>query len=316
MSFFPPITPEAAAANLRALSERFARKPDGLVYHYTNLASLAGILDSQAIHCSDYRQLNDRSEFHFGMNILESLVANRAPQLGLSQERTLKMLGHLADLRQGNFHLSIFCASWCLWPNDLTLWRAYAAQDGVCIGFSRGELTKLAEHLGFACGPVRYYDAPQFREWFDLQLRELCDGLDRMDQNEDRIRAEVQNPHEHFDLMLGAQRHDHTDRWIGEVSSIVKRPDFAGEQEWRCVYVRGENPMRRQPAIKIRTSGTRAVPYIELPIEKGDSLIRRVVIGPSSRAQENFEAAGRLGRGWGFEVKLPDHAFVDKGTVA
>lgn len=67
--------------------------------------------------------------------------------------------------------------------------------------------------------------------------------------------------------------------------------------------------MRRQPDIKFRTSGTRAVPYIELPIHKDSSLIKRVVVGPSAHARQNFEAAARLSRSWGFEVLMPEHAF-------
>lgn len=310
MVFFPPITAEEAAAKLKAFDDQFKREPDGLVYHYTSVAGLAGILNSQALYCSDYRQLNDRTEFHFGMEVLEAMVANRASELGLSQERILKMLEHLAHLRQGHFHMSIFCASWCLWPDDLTLWRAYAPQDGVSIGFSVKELAKLADDQGFACGYARYYGARYFSEWFDEQLRELRDGLDRMNAEEARIKVEVKNPHEHFQMMLDAQRHDNTDRWIGELSTLVKHPHFMAENEWRCVYVWREAPMRRQPDIKFRTSGTRAVPYIELPIHKDSSLIKRVVVGPSARARQNFEAAARLNREWGFEVLMPEHAYV------
>lgn len=310
MAFYPPITPEAAAIKLRGFDNQFKREPDGLVYHYTSLAGLAGILQSQALFCSDYRQLNDRTEFHFGMEVLESMVATRAPELGLSQERTLKMLEHLADLRQGHFHMSIFCASWCLWPDDLTLWRAYAPQDGVCIGFSVQELAKLADEQGFACGYARYYGARYFAEWFDEQLRELQDGLNRMDAEEASLKSAVQSPPEHFEMMLNAQRHDNTDRWIGELSSLVKHPHFSAENEWRCVYVWREAPRRRQPVIKFRTAGTRAVPYIELPIDKANSPIKRIVVGPSARAKQNFEAAARMNREWGFEVSMPEHAYV------
>lgn len=310
MAFFPPITPEQAAAKLMAFDEQFKREPDGLVYHYTSLAGLAGILQSRALFCSDYRQLNDRTEFHFGMEVLESTIGKRAPELSFSQERTRKMLEHLADLRQGNFYMSIFCASWCLWPDDLTLWRAYAPRDGVCIGFSIEELTKLAEAQGFACGYARYYSTRHFSEWLNEQLRELKDGMDRMDAEEVRINRDVQNPPEYFQMMLDSQRHDNTDRWVGEVSSLVKHPHFSAENEWRCVYVWREAPMRRQPEIKIRTSRTRAVPYIELTFEKNFSPIKRVLVGPSPRSGQNFEAAARLSRSWGFEVVMPQHLYL------
>lgn len=237
MSFYPPITLEDAAAKLKAFDEQFRRVPDGLVYHYTSLATFAAILQSGALHCSEYRQLNDSTEFHFGMEILESMVATRAMQIGLSQERMQRMLEHLADLKQGHLHMSIFCASWCLWPNDLNLWRAYAPQDGVCIGFSVDELQTLAAQNGFASGYACYYGTRYFEDWFDEQLRELRDGLDRMAAEEARIKADAQHPNKHFQRMLDIQRHDNIDRWIGELSSLVKHPHFSSEYEWRCVYV-------------------------------------------------------------------------------
>lgn len=46
MAFFPPITSEEAAAKLKAF-DQFKREPDGLVYHYTSLAGLAGIPKSE-----------------------------------------------------------------------------------------------------------------------------------------------------------------------------------------------------------------------------------------------------------------------------
>lgn len=285
-----PISADRAAAKLKELSGRFERKPDGCVYHYTSLAGLTNILASEAIYCSDYRQLNDRTEFHFGMEVLESMVAARAPLLGLSEEHTRKMLEHLCKLREGNFHLSIFCASWCLWPNDLTLWRGYAQLDGVSIGFSVDALSKLAEEQGFACGAARYYDTGKFGAWFDEQLRELSDGLVRMREEENRVRANTLNRPGPVDGIIRAQQHHNIDRWIGEVSSFVKRPDFKGEQEWRCIYVWQEAPMRKQPTIKVRPSGARAIPFIELPLPKGDSIVKKVVIGPSPPCRSEFRS--------------------------
>lgn len=309
MAFYPPITPKDAAAKLSAYSRRFLRKPDGMVYHYTTLADLAGILSSEALYCSDYRQLDDDSEFHFGMEILEAQVATRGTELGLTPEQSSRMLEHLANLRRGHFHISIFTTSFCLWPDDLTLWRAYAAQDGVCIGFCLDELRKHAEGLGFVCGAVRYYDAPRFQEWFDEQLREMKDNIQHKEENASSLVVGDENQ-ALASILVNGMKHRNTDRWIAEVSSLVKRPDFSAEQEWRCIYAWLSNPMRAQPRIAVRSSGTRAIPFVELPVKKGASLIKRIIIGPSPRAIQNFHAAAQICREWGLSVELPEHAYL------
>jgi hypothetical protein len=48
--------------------------PEGLIYHYTDLRGLLGILDERKLWATDIRYLNDTSEGTYGLKRLHELV--------------------------------------------------------------------------------------------------------------------------------------------------------------------------------------------------------------------------------------------------
>src|SRR6266850_6808715 len=69
---------------------------DGLVYHYTTVAALAGILGSKSLFCTDYRLLNDTTELTLGFEVLEATVAARAADAGVPTDGIAETLNRLA----------------------------------------------------------------------------------------------------------------------------------------------------------------------------------------------------------------------------
>ena len=55
---------------------------DNVVYHYTSLASLQKIVETTKIFATDYRLLNDKTEFQYGLQVLEVMLRRRGQALG------------------------------------------------------------------------------------------------------------------------------------------------------------------------------------------------------------------------------------------
>jgi hypothetical protein len=78
------------------------------VYHYTRLKGLRGIAENGRIWATDYRFLNDASELHFGLDILEMVIAHQEPTPSMDNERRRKILLETARLRQSEIGLHVF----------------------------------------------------------------------------------------------------------------------------------------------------------------------------------------------------------------
>src|ERR1700733_14426531 len=106
-----------------------AEKPPPVIYHYTNDAGLAGIIETGRLWFSDIFGLNDPSELRHGLSIgielLKSRITGARPEIA-----TFASMFERFDLDAGieeAGHFFICCLS--ADGDDLGQWRAYA-DDG------------------------------------------------------------------------------------------------------------------------------------------------------------------------------------------
>jgi Protein of unknown function (DUF2971) len=314
---FRHISIEEAHARLEAMRTFFEerqRPSNALVYHYTSLAALRGILDSRTMFCTDYRFLNDKTEFNFGLNVVEAMVRARGAESGLTENDLSDILEEICRLRLGR-DVTVYCASWALHGNDLSQWRAYAPQDGVSIGFDRQSLSNVAAAQGFSCSPVAYFGGGLLEDWFSDQLDILkCHleasihvGVSYAESYEGRKGAEVD------DLVQASLRRIRICNWIGQICATIKQPDFSCEQEFRVFYVDVLNGFQKRPKVKTRASVYRALPYIDLGLVSDglsiDRIVKEVHLGPSNTPQENMRIAEVLmsSVGGSHSINMYDH---------
>lgn len=285
---FPRLTKQQGEELLADWRRQYTQRYAGNVYHYTTIAALAGILDSRAIYCTDYRQLNDMTELKLGVGTLEAAISARGENFGISADDVGAALDRLAIFRNGGlFHISMFAASFSMFGNDLTQWRAYAPTDGVSIGFNEQLLRQTAQDQNFVCGPIRYRGGPLFEEWLNEQLLGMKEGLLRKT------------------AIAGFER------WACEVASLLKNPDFRSEQEWRCAFVLRDNTTQPRPPIDYRVTCTRVVRYVSLDLSDTNlsELISEVIVGPNTPDETVWFVGDMLRQaGVAAQVTGPAHA--------
>lgn len=122
-----------------------------ILYHYTTAVGLEGIVSSKSIWCSDYRFLNDRMEFNYGLSIFDKVFnSNIANSIHPDIQHIV------GDFRMASSNFSLMIASFCRHPDLLSQWRGYNGGIGYAIGLNDDWLNQNALAQGFQLVPVCY----------------------------------------------------------------------------------------------------------------------------------------------------------------
>ena len=103
------------------------------LFHYTTLKGLFGIIGANDIFVSHVRYLNDVSEVTHGQEL--AIYALRKLAMKLRFGNFSKVLERTAKIILENGVKDYFVASFSKVEDDLTQWRSYGKDSGVCIGF-------------------------------------------------------------------------------------------------------------------------------------------------------------------------------------
>jgi len=106
-----------------------------ILYHYTDLNGLTGILQNKGFWVSEAKYLNDKEELYNGCNLTIELIKSLINKKRYSsfQEVLLKTISLLKNNEFKNYFITSFSSK----ADDLEQWRAYSKNgNGVCIGFN------------------------------------------------------------------------------------------------------------------------------------------------------------------------------------
>ena len=266
--------------------------PNGVLYHYTPVEGLRGILTSGKIWFTDAGYLNDGSELHYGYSLISKALIER--QRNGTSELLSRSYGNariylnMLNTRSLVPYVSCYCEN----GNLLSQWRNYGSRGG-----------------GYAVG----FHVPSNLKW--------C--LDRQDPDtkvtQPKLRKVVYDPGEQAKLVQStfdayelvyqeeipsiesvARQYD-ADPWVAETTATstpafhlanilveyilsFKDPAFGEENEWRLVYVIDNDDKKQQKHIRFRTGNGYIVPYVEVELfqdQYGGLPIKEIVSGPT-----------------------------------
>ncbi|HFK5508573.1 hypothetical protein [Elizabethkingia anophelis] len=107
-----------------------------IVYHYTSFEVLRKILMSSKLRFSKMNSLNDRSEYHYGIQLLK----NKIIEYEIKNNITNKFDSEL--LEKFSFPNNLFSVSFTKNGDDLAFWNSYYVDKtmAVCIGFIKDKV--------------------------------------------------------------------------------------------------------------------------------------------------------------------------------
>lgn len=221
-------------------------KPNDLLYHYTGLAGLQGIVEHQELWASNIWYLNDTREYLHATEVIKDLIRTVAVSKS-DQEAALQLL---ADYQNRQFD-EIHTISLSEHGDRLSQWRGYCSvNSGYSIGFDKKLLVELAAKQGY----------------------ELVQCIYDKDAQEKILLPHVQA------LIAGdAERI----RDLGTIAPRLKHPSFSEEQEWRLVIK--DFDFRSKDDWGIRQGNTMLIPYTRFTVKNDHSYssIYEIVIGPT-----------------------------------
>ena len=259
--------------------------PD-LLYHYTDVAGLKGIVESGTIRATDLRFLNDRAELVYGIRSLEKDLS--WPR-GLSTDRVHDRVAQIVKNAIENALVPpIWITSFSAAKDDLSQWRAYSAGGGYCLAFDREQLKQCVEAEQFILRPCVY----QASATSVMERPALFAAISAVGGSPKIVAART-NPRRRVEHMPEISEEGLSDG--SEVlpslmqdlfleAATLKHRSFRGEDEWRALRSAGVEAEH----VKFRTRGSTLIPFIEIPLGPNPLPLREIWRSPGSSGRDKI----------------------------
>jgi len=261
------------------LNRRLPANTDEMLFHYTSLDGLIGIVHSGAVWASDSQYLNDPSEGKYA----RATMIRGAETFGETMpEPAAAMLLQVVDqVCKESSASSVFFTSFSEVGDLLSQWVAYTPDaSGVSIGMDGGILSSSHD---IVLRKVVYEPAAQ-QEIIHRILATYLRAAEEMRQYPDMAAFERVSTVAHHVLLVCAV--------------CFKDPAYSAEREWRAIRVYDPDT-EAHLAIQYRASRYALIPYIDFrPASHSLNAIREIVIGPgldchlNRKSIENICSAG------------------------
>ncbi|TND55340.1 hypothetical protein CF123_05395 [Aeromonas veronii] len=234
-----------------------------IIYHYTSVDGLKGILNSSGVKLwmTDTRFLNDKEEIAHGVKLVSLLIQkyhkNNYHDLSEAPSNTEFLARILHEIEERKFYSVSFSSE----IEQLSQWLAYCpAQGGYAIGFDKELLKKHIEAIegNYCIHPVNYFD----------NLDSLHKKVYSITSNYVSINKSnwTKRDLDIYDLVPE----------IEQFIATSKQSCFKTENEVRVYTSKLKN--QNNYIVEFYNKGSITAPYTPLEVDK--DLIKEVVIGP------------------------------------
>lgn len=230
-----------------------------MIYHYTTLEGLKGIVESETLWATAVRYLNDVSEMNvFIQYIYNWLVRTSSNPVfpAVFNERIKKLVNEVWE--------DYYAVSCSTVDDSLTLWSEFSGDFGCEIAFEESSL--IAQNR--VDSSVKFFGMKNVTYSYTESVPELTKKIQQLN-------TEVFKDN-NIDQMLEDKKADVFYKDILETAIYYKMQQFASEQEFRFAFYAGNGIGRNH-----RVRSGLIIPYIKVPINL-DS-IKYVRINPYNK---------------------------------
>lgn len=252
------------------------------LYQYTNAGGLKGIFDSRQMWFTDYRFLNDPSEFGHGMamakDMLRDAKAGADGRVGLFFDCVADLFSKVNVAAT----LAFFVASFSRARDDLGQWRSYADNGrGFAVGFApkmfriEDEPNPSPDENAYL-GPI-LYRVPEVLSRHRLAIDQAADIFLSAAEAEAEL---MRDPAVGLPFTLELAKHLIAAPLIWNALTS-KHPAYEHEREVRLVMAGTSDTLA--PFVKTRARGSDLVPYIPHPWDvREPGAVVEILVGPAA----------------------------------
>jgi hypothetical protein len=265
---------------------------DDLIWHYTNAEGLYGIINDQAIHCTNCLFLNDSKEYMFAMELVKGSLQNYFKSSKSGRLYTLNRICHALEEAHINNKDNLAPYLSCFSKNKdlLSQWRGYCPSGGYSIGFVKFKNMKDSH---FKICDVSYVDK---KNCFNLsKKKELKEFINSFEENIIDSQLDIgliekslnlfskktmPSPQQNKEYELYKKLHKLVLSYIPQYKDI----SFKEEQEIRISTFHGDG-------VKFKRSQNLLTPFVSFPFVRNQ--IKKIIIGPNP-LEEKIELGLRI----------------------
>ena len=236
-------------------------KDDLVLYHYTSLDGLIGILQTKSLWCTDTSSLNDPMELKYG----KKLVCDKLKEkINANENNNIKkILNDLINHVEGfdTILYRVFIACFCDDDNLLSQWRAYAEKGvGYNIGFNFTTDTKFSHNPEYI-SEDSYIILRKIIYDTNLQNEIITKSIDKIIEVAEMVEKYWTKQSSGLPVAWSSQAALETVNILFDIVMSFKNPVFEREQEWRLIKV--IDPDRLFNLLNFRNIYGRLTPYLK-----------------------------------------------------
>jgi hypothetical protein len=263
---------------MRQLDDFFSRPVDRVLYHYTGIGGLLGIVNSRKLWAGDAFYLNDSQEIFYGCDILRRVAPEFIERADPDEaEFIAQLLRWLGTFEYIGWHIFLFGLS--EQASLLSQWRSYTPHGkGVSIGFAPARIQHVLQTSNVRIAKC-IYEEPEQAELMRLMLDRMLTTYRQRGWRPQFPGAKADS-FQHFAFLEGFRAD------LLQVLAIIKHPAFKEGREWRVIPPCFPNKPIAE--VQVREGASMLVPYIALDLAQvGDAnpLFEEVILGPSQHAK-------------------------------
>lgn len=262
------------------LAKLISENPPKVIYHYTDVGALIGMIASGRIWATHVSRLNDAMEYEIGVSFVKNFI-------GANLQRTSQAIidKAISQLRSVNTFIACYSAT----ADVLSQWRAYSGTGtGYCIGLKTSEMARIDGRMPLL-EKVIYSKTTA-----ESVLSRLLAHVDKFLDNRDFGEVEV-------GYLMGM-----LEGIFNVVACIIKHSAFAEENEYRQVYQPSTSTLSLD--VKYRMGRFGLTPYVEIGfLQKGKLPIQSIMIGPCRDPDSETRS---------LELMLSKHGYGDIEVLA
>lgn len=270
------------------------RDVNSILYHYTSIYALKGIIENKELWVTGVDYLNDSKERRYIIEYLE-FVINKLKEINnngiveyleyvlwgirLFFKEELSETGEIYNIIRSYVNNNLirrlndsYVLSLSKNNDSLTLWGNYANNEGYNIGFDKNSLIET-----FINSDSTQYSIPLHGEVLYKSIE-----YDK-DVNSDEIIIEVQEYYNNC-IKYDVSKEKIICGLIGNMIYIglfIKQKEFINEEEYRVVFLR-ENYFEEGFRTEFRIKDSSFIPFIKVPFNERD--IKSIRVGPNNKS--------------------------------
>ena len=277
--------PSNAIHGCDAVNEHISKPIPSTLWHYTSYAGFQGIVTSKTIWATEYRFLNDRTEFFHAKDLAQVLV-NEEPEYIGEQFPARDMLRKAVNgaFNTGYLHegrLRIMVASFSEEGDQLSQWRGYADNSrGISIGFDLRHI-RPPSNIGTAVtfAPCLYKQADKsallksafayyrngLQGWWDSMKDIAREKAKSSDVDPQSVTQLISEHSKELDEVI---RRGYTNLQFDllRIAPLLKDEGFSEEKEWRLVLPQETIMLPTKHPLEFRATRDTLIPYVAYPL--------------------------------------------------